>query len=864
MKKTVLEILVDKRNEKGPWVFEHVLIVLHKAFDEKYIRNNFFSKLVDFFLRRNDKLPETPSFSLEITKIWNRIRFFIVSPDKYKNFLKNQIYAHYTDVEISEVWDYLEHIPDDKLYVWKLSLKKHFLYPIKSFTEIQEEWSNETIDPYSSITSALGRTWKYTLNTFQINFLPTNDRSWKKNSINQIEVLTSKYPSFFKSILLNSNFIYIKILFYPIIVLFKLLYLVLKRRDETDITEVWIETSNDKKIEETVVDDKEVKIPKFFINKVSKLGYNTSINLISASEDSVEAYSSIKELSSTLWVFENFWQNSFKLNWIKRDSDTINIVKSRILDKPFILTTNELSWLVHLPTTYVKTPQINWVSARAFEPPSNLPIVDPDLTDDISPETNLTPIWKTNFRWTNISFGIWPGDRRRHMYVIWKTWMGKSTLLENMIIDDIRKGRGVAVIDPHWDLAESIIWFIPKNRTNQTIIFDPSDTEWPIAFNMLDNVKTEHRPLVASWIVWIFKKIFWDSWWPRLEHILRNTILALLEYPNTTLISIPLILTSEVYRNKVINKVKDPVVKKFWISEFASLDLRQRTEAISPILNKVWQFLSSTILRNVLGQTKNSFSIRWAMDNKKIIIINLSKWKIWEDASTLLWAMMVTKFQMDAMSRADIEESKREDFYLYVDEFQNFATDSFATILSEARKYKLNLVMANQYIDQMTEEVKWAVFWNVWSLVSFQVWYNDASLLKEVFSWNISEEDLMNLRKYSVYTKQLIDWMPSSIFSAWTFAPNKKDEEVFSSRYKKILGVSREKYSKSRESIVFKINKTIEDIEKQEKAWEEKKEAFKQKKQEEKRKAHEERMKSQESIKNKETTNQGNTIKKSK
>ena len=522
-----------------------------------------------------------------------------------------------------------------------------------------------------------------------------------------------------------------------------------------------------------------------------------------------------------------------------------NQVKKRTLSKAFILTTNELSGLVHLPTTYVKTPQINWVSARAFEPPSNLPIIDPDLTDDITPDSIYTPIWKTNFRGTNMSFWMWPDDRRRHMYIIWKTWMGKSTLLENMIIDDINQWRWVAVIDPHGDLAEAIIWHIPKSRTNQTIIFDPSDTNWPIAFNMLDNVKVEHRPLVASWLVGIFKKIFWDSWGPRLEHILRNTILALLEYPNTTLISIPLMLTSDVYRGKVVNKISDPVVKKFWTWEFAKMAPNQKVEAAGPILNKVWQFLSSTILRNVLGQPKNSFSVRWAMDNKKIIIVNLSKWKIWEDASALLWAMMVTKFQMDAMSRADIAEREREDFYLYVDEFQNFATDSFATILSEARKYKLNLVMANQYIDQMQESVRGAVFWNVWSIVSFQVGYHDASMLKDVFAGEISEDDLMNLKKYNIYLKQLIDGMPSSVFSSGTFAPYPKDDKMFAERYDKILSVSREKYSKSRTSIEKRIKENMDEVEKQEAIWEKKKDEFKNKKAEEKKKEHEAKMKKQ-------------------
>lgn len=814
MDKKILEILVDKNNLKWPWVFEHILIVLHKVFDD-FEKKKVFKK---------EKWNQ-PTFSFEITKVWNRIRFFILSPKKYTNFLTNQIYAHYNNVEIISVWDYLENIPNDKITVWKIWLSKHDFYPIKSFTELQEQWSKDMVDPFSSITSALSRTWKYTLNTFQINFTPIVDDDWKKDKDRTIKILLAKYPKIFKKLLFSKYFFITKIFLFPFLIIWKLISLFIPKWEDEWWEKEWAD---------------ENETPEYFKNKLSLSGYKTSINVIHAWEDPVEAKWAIREIYSTLSVFSNFWLNSFKLNNIINDELEIEKIKNREDIWDIILTTNELSWLVHLPTSYVKTPQINWVSARSFEPPSNLPIVDPDLTDDIEPETDLTPIWKTNFRWTDMSFWIWPNDRRRHMYILGKTWMGKSVLLENMIIDDIRKGRWVAVIDPHGDLAEAVIWFIPKSRTNQTIIFDPSDTDWPIAFNMLDDVTPELRPLVASGLVWIFKKIFGDSWGPRLEHILRNTILALIEYPNTTLISIPLMLTSDVYRNKVVSKISDPVVKKFWTWEFAKMAPNQKVEAAGPILNKVWQFLSSTILRNVLWQPKNSFSVRWAMDNKKIVIVNLSKGKIWEDASSLLWAMMVTKFQMDAMSRADIAEDKRVDFYLYVDEFQNFATDSFATILSEARKYKLNLVMANQYIDQMQESVRWAVFGNVWSLISFQVWYNDASILKEVLSWEIAEDDLMNLRKYNVYTKQLIDGMPSTVFSAWTFPPNKKNDEVFAARYQKILSVSREKYSTSRKTVEHRINKTLSDLEFQEELWEKKKADFEQKKKDEKAQKHKE------------------------
>ena len=801
MENKILEILVDKTNLKWPAVFEHILIILHKVFED--------------FKTKDQK----NAFSFEITKIGNRIRFFVVSPKKYTNFLKNQIYAHYSNVEIIDVWDYLSKVPDDKIKIWQVTLKEHFYFPIKTFTEVLESSSKEVLDPFSSITSAIWRSWKYTLNTFQVNFFPASEKIWKKNSEKIAEILTSDDSDFVKNLKLSNYYFLIKIITFPFALLLKLFKLIFWRKKE-----------------EEQVEEKENEAKKLIEEKLKKQAYFVSINIIHAWEDKIESTWAIKEIFSTLTVFDHFKVNSFQLKNISNDPKVIKEAKNREISWNDVLTTDELCGLVHLPTSYVKTPQINWVSARAFEPPSNLPIVDPDLTDNIKVENELTPIWITNFRWTNISFGIGPSDRRRHIYVLWKTWMWKSTLLENMIIDDIRKGRGVAVIDPHGDLAEWVIWFIPKNRTNQTIIFDPSDKNWPIAFNMLDEVSPEHRPLVASGLIGIFKKIFWDSWWPRLEHILRNIILALLESPNSNLISVPLMLTSDVFRQKVVAKVKDPIVKKFWVWEFEKMPPNQKVEASGPILNKVWQFLSSTILRNVLWQSKNTFSIRRAMDNQRIVIVNLSKWKIWEDASSLLWAMMVTKFQIDAMSRADIPESERKDFYLYVDEFQNFATDSFATILSEARKYKLNLVMANQYIDQMQESVKWAVFWNVGSIISFQVWFHDASILKEALTWEINEEDLMNLKKYNIYIKQLIDWMPSPVFSAGTFSPNKKEEEEFMNRYQKILKVSREKYSVQRKYVEDKIKKTMAEVAEQEKIWEKKKEDFKNKEKERKEK----------------------------
>lgn len=488
---------------------------------------------------------------------------------------------------------------------------------------------------------------------------------------------------------------------------------------------------------------------------------------------------------------------------------------------------------MHLPTIYVQTPGINWVTTKMLEPPQNLPLAS-DIKD-------VTPLGITNFRGGRTAFGMLPTDRRRHVYIIGKTGMGKSTLLENMIYDDIVKGRGVAVIDPHGDLADTILANIPKSRTNDVIVFDPSDYKNPIAFNMLESVPRELQPIVASGLLSIFKKMFAESWGPRLEYILRNTIITLLQVPDSTLMSIPMMLTQTSYRRKIIAKIQDPMMEKFWTSEFEAMEPKQMVEAVSPILNKVGQFLSSTLLRNILGQPKNPFSLRWIMDNKKIFIVNLSKGKIGEDSSALLGAMMVTKFQIEAMGRADIEEEKREDFYLYVDEFQNFATDSFATILSEARKYKLNLVMANQYIEQMSENVRGAVFGNVGTIASFQVGFTDATVLSGLMDEEVvSTNDLVNLGKYDIYTKLLINGMPSKVFSATTFGPIKLRVPNPEQKKDVIVKVSREKYSKPVEFVEKKINDYMTKIVEEEKKFKKDQEAYKEKMKEEKKKKTEE------------------------
>jgi len=421
----------------------------------------------------------------------------------------------------------------------------------------------------------------------------------------------------------------------------------------------------------------------------------------------------------------------------------------------------------------------------------------------------ITFFAETNYRGQNRRFGIKKDDRRRHMYLIGKTGMGKTTMLEHMVYSDIINGNGLAVVDPHGDFAEKMIDYVPSNRINDVVYFNPADIDWPIAFNVMEKVDKKYTPLVASGLIGVFKKIWSDSWGPRLEYVLRNAILALLEYPGSTLLGVPRILVDKAYRQKVVRKITDPVVKSFWVDEFSRYPDKFQTEAISPIQNKIGQFLSNSLVRNIIAQTKSAIDLRKIMDDKKILIINLSKGRVGEDYSALLGAMMITKIQLAAMSRVDIPELTRNDFYLYVDEFQNFATESFANILSEARKYRLNLIIAHQYVGQLVNEqntvVRDAVFGNVGTIVTFRIGAADAEFLEKEFEPVFMMNDLVNLPKYNVYLKLMIDGVTSDAFSATTLVPLGEKEKT--NNGDKIIKNSRQRYATERRIIEEKIIK---------------------------------------------------------
>ena len=427
-------------------------------------------------------------------------------------------------------------------------------------------------------------------------------------------------------------------------------------------------------------------------------------------------------------------------------------------------------------------------------------------------ENTITYFGETDARNKRVKFGIKAKDRTRHVYVIGKTGMGKSTLLENMAVQDIQNGEGMCFIDPHGKTADLLMEYVPKERIRDVIYIAPFDTEFPISFNVLESIDPDKRHLVVSGLMSTFKKIWVDAWSARMEYILTNTLLALLEAPGSTLLGVNRMLSDKPYRLEIVSHIKDPSVKAFWTKEFANYTERQAAEAVPAIQNKVGQFTANPLIRNMIGQPTSSFDFRDAMDKRKIMIINLSKGKIGDENMKLLGGLLVTKIYLAAMSRADVPDRVMKmlpNFYLFVDEFQNFANASFADILSEARKYKLNLTIAHQYVEQMDEFVRPAVFGNVGTMIVFRIGANDAEMLENEFTPQFEIEDLVNLGQYQMYLKLMIDGLTSPPFSATNLPPFAHPDTSY---MKEIIAASREQFSKPRaevEEVIIKFHEPL-------------------------------------------------------
>jgi hypothetical protein len=491
--------------------------------------------------------------------------------------------------------------------------------------------------------------------------------------------------------------------------------------------------------------------------KAGKLLFETTVTLQVTSPVREVAERKLHELFGTLGQFSAPRRTAFRLGSIRREPQP----KRRT--RTFLLSTEELATLWHPATESVKAPTMTVVESREAEPPVRLPTR--------AQHPDLAILGQAQFRGSRQLCGLLRDDRRRHLLLEGKTGMGKSTLLHRLIASDIAAGRGVALIDPHGDLCDGVVASVPSHRSNDVVLFDVADVSHPLAFNVLAAAHPAQRALAVSGIVAAFKKIWGEFFGPRMEHILRNTLLTLVEVPDTTLLSVVRMLGDTAYRQSIVRQVTDPVIRNFWEREFASMPPKFQAEAVAPIYNKVGQLVSNPLLRNILGQARSTLHLRQIMDDGKVLLVNLSKGRVGEDASALLGAFLVTALQQAAMSRADSKEADRRDFFLYIDEFQNFATESFATILSEARKYRLALTVANQYLDQIDEATRSAVFGNMGSMIVFGVGVEDSEMLSEQLGGDLLPKDLMTLPRYQAYARLSIEGKPSQPFTLRTLAP---------------------------------------------------------------------------------------------
>lgn len=703
----VLLLQVPRANEKTELAAEQMFASLHGLLtmpSGKFLKSTIRERI-----------------SFEIAVLQKRIGFYVWVPLYLKSFVEEQIYAQYPNVQISEVPDYT--LETEKQYqttlISELKLTTHDALPIKTFQSFE-------VDPLAAITATLAK-------------FDDSEEAWVQMLIKPAPVNWHRRSERYSASLRGGG-----------------------GRNSTKglLSALWAPPETVKAEAGKITESDSLKAAGAE-TKSQKLAFETQLRIVYRGNEKPElARLKLQSIVASYKQFNTTYLSGFEAKKIVEDKLLVAHYRSRAFNRfGYMLNIEEIATLFHLPHTNVETPYILWASAQTAEPPANLPIVTAEYRGDIS------PVAATNFRGHNTMFGLPRSDRGRHLYVIGQTGVGKSGLLELLTISDIYSPYGFAVIDPHGDYAQNILQRIPAERADDVIYFNPADTEFPVAFNPMEVLDPKLKTHTVSELIGVLKRMF-ESWGPRLEYILRYSLLALLDYPDATMLDITRILTDKKFRNLVLGHVQDPVVRNFWVVEFASWNDKFQAEAVAPVLNKVGAFTANPLVRNIIGQPKSSFNIRQIMDEHKILIVNLSRGLVGEDNAALLGALLVTKIQLGAMSRANISASERTPFYLYVDEFQNFATDSFATILSEARKYGLNLTVANQYIAQMSQEVRDAVFGNVGSIIAFRMGADDAQGMLRYFEPQFEEYDLVHMHNRHFVISLTIEGEKVPAFSA--------------------------------------------------------------------------------------------------
>lgn len=728
----LLEIRVPKANELLPLAAEQMFASLHGL------------------LRVDPHDQEHTSF--EIAADSSGIHFYVWCPKHLQEFVEGQIYAQYPSAELRPVeQDYMRaDLSGLSTSGGSLVLSKESFFPIKTFRDFE-------VDPLASVTGSMSEIKEGERVWLQIMVRPVPD-TWqaagheyvrqirtgiKKMSLGitdiargVVEELGSLIPHALEQFANPAN-----------------LAAKAPKPGGPPPKQDLVRLSAGQELELKMIED-----------KLTRMGFSTEVRIFSAALDQENCDELLRGVGASFRQFSSASLNSFVQVAPK---EGVTEFKDKLVhrappDSPYVLDTAELASIFHLPNISVQTPAIAWATYKKGEPPANLPTSD------------CTYFAQTTFRERLVKFGIKRMDRRQHMYLVGKTGTGKTTVFKNMIVQDMQNGEGVAVLDPHGDLVKELLDFVPAERINDVVYFDPSDTGRPVGLNLLELQDTSQKNLLASGLLDAFKKHFIDvSWGPRLEYLLNNAILTLLDVPGTTLLGITRLLSDKNYQKYIVYKMKDPVLREFWEKEYTQMmtNPRLHTEAVAPIQNKVGRFLSSSTIRNIVGQRTSSLDLDEIMNEGKILLINLSKGKIGEDNANLLGSLLISRINFAAMQRVNIPEAERRDFYLYADEFQNFASGSFASILSEARKYRLNLNLTHQYTAQLPESMQDAVFGNIGTMVLFSVGAPDAQILEKEFLPYFTSEDLISLDKYHIYLKLLVDGMTSKPFSAISLAP---------------------------------------------------------------------------------------------
>ena len=748
----VMQILVPRENDRTPLAAEQMFASIHGIL--------------------GDAVKSFDLISFEISSTGDDgIKFYVVIPQHLAKFVEGQIYAQYPNADIRYVADYCEKKnPDMKLFVTtgEVELEKDFIFPIKTFRNFE-------VDPLAAITGAISDLKLGQSAWIQIIVRPVSNY-WQSSSKRYITAIRDGKNPYGESFWDKLSSLFAGV--------------------GKSLSNMGGESEPQRKEVVKLEPGQEEELTEIE-NKMLKLGFEFGIRVVTKASTQIESEQILRDIVASFKQFTTAHLNTFVHSVPVKDGNSIysdyvkRYLPSDIVD---ILNIEELASLYHMPNISVETPNIAWSRSKKLEPPMNLP----KSTDD-----GVTAFAQTDYRGSRVEFGIKREDRRKHFYILGKTGVGKSTVFKNMFISDILRGEGACIVDPHGELVEELLDHIPPERVDDVIYFNPTDTSYPIGFNLLELKDKSQRDLIADGVVEVFKKQFGDSWGPRLQYILTNTVATALEAQGTTLLSVPRLLMDRNYRKFILKHVEDPILVKFWEEEFAQMSQNQKllSEAVSPIQNKVGRFISSAVTRNIIGQVKSTIDLREIMDNKKILLVNLAQGKLGEETASLLGGMIITRLQSTALERVDVSADQRNDFFLFVDEFQNFATDSFAKILSEARKFKLDLCMTNQYIDQLPLTVRQAIFGNVGTLGSFVVSQSDAAILEKEFAPNISASDLVSLDAHSMYIKLCIDGMTSNTFSAVSLAPR---FEPFGLK-DQVIASSREKYGIPKEVIEEKI-----------------------------------------------------------